>query len=362
MGCDYFDGFVLGVLMADNLKMNFDGHSLITPEAMTNEIFAGSIEESDTRFDVAKQDLLLSLTLVQQLIDSGAEPQTIVHRTAGVLHHLRHKFHPSIWRELIPVVQDHSTAEYFRQDPFTRWSFEKPRGYSGDAQLLDFIYGHPSVDDYIAQSSAVGLEIYDYTKEASSSVAVRERRDILTSYVDKTAMRCLDKPEVLAIAAGQLREANASVALREGRLERWVALDQDSMSIGSITRDFAGTAIEAIDGSVRSILSRHHNLGQFDLVYAAGLYDYLIDKVAIKLTERCLEMLKPGGQFLFANFAEDITVDGYMETYMNWALLLRTEEDMWRIIHAVADPAEFTAEVFFGENRNIVYGVIRRRG
>lgn len=347
--------------MADNLKLNFDGHSLITPEAMQNEIFAGQVAEGDTQFDVAKQDLLLSLTLVQQLIDAGAEPQTIVHRTAGVLHHLRHKFHPSIWRELIPVVQEHPTADYFHQDPFTRWSHEKPRGYSGDAQLLDFIYGHPSVDGYIAQSTPAGLEIYDYTKHASSSVAVRERRDLLTRYVDKTAMRCGEKPEILAIAAGQLREANQSVALRDGRLRRWVALDQDSQSIGSITRDFAGTAIEAIDGSVRSILSRHHKLGQFDLVYAAGLYDYLIDKVAIKLTERCLEMLKPGGEFLFANFAEDITVDGYMETYMNWALLLRSEDDMWRIIQAAADPDEFNSEVFFGENRNIVYAVIKRR-
>lgn len=348
--------------MADNLKMNFDGQSLITPEAMTSEIFAGSVNDSDKALDTAKQDVLLSLSLVQQLIDSAADPQTIIHRTAGLLHQLRHKFHPSIWRDIIPLVQNHSTAQYFLQDPFTRWSCEKPRGYSGDAQLLDFIYGHSSVDDYIAQSTDIGLAIYDYTKDASSSVAVRERRDILTRLVDKVAIGSLDKPEVLAIAAGQLREANQSGALRDGRLKRWVALDQDSLSIGSIARDFAGTAIEAIDGSVRSILSRHHNLGQFDLVYAAGLYDYLIDKVAIKLTERCLEMLKPGGQFLFANFAEEIAVDGYMETYMNWALLLRTEDDMWRIIHAVADPAEFTAEVFFGENRNIAYGVIRRRG
>lgn len=348
--------------MADNLKMNFDGHSLITPEAMTSEIFAGSVDDSENTLEIATQDLLLSLKLVQQLIEAGVEPQTIVHRTAGVLHHLRHKFHPSIWRELIPIVQAHETAQYFLQDPFTRWSSEKPRGYSGDAQLLDFIYGHSSVDEYIAQSTDTGLAIYDYTKDASSSVAVRERRDLLTKFVDKTAMASLEKPEVLAIAAGQLREANQSVALREGRLARWVALDQDSLSIGTIARDFAGTAVDAIDGSVRSILSRHHNLGTFDLIYAAGLYDYLIDKVAIKLTERCLEMLKPGGQFLFANFAEEITVDGYMETYMNWALLLRTEEDMWRIIRAVADPEDFTAEVFYGENRNIVYGVIRRRG
>lgn len=346
--------------MADNLNLQFDGHSLITPAAITDEIFPHQQLSEKTLTD-ARTELLLSLSLVQQFIDGGAEPQSVIHRTAGLLHQLRRRFEPSVWRELIPIVQNHSTAEYFLQDPFTRWSFEKPRGYSGDAQLLDFIYGHPSVDDYINSSSDIGLQLYDYTKAASSSVAVRERRDILTKYVDKTALASIEKPEILTIAAGHLREANRSVALREGRLKRWVALDQDPQSIGAISCDFNGTAVEAIDGSVRTILSRHHTLGQFDLVYSAGLYDYLVDKVAIKLTERCLEMLKPGGRYLFANFAEDIAVDGYMETYMNWALLLRSEADMWRIIHAVADPEQFTCEVFFGQNRNVVYGVIQRR-
>ncbi|TIQ14999.1 MAG: hypothetical protein E5X54_38475, partial [Mesorhizobium sp.] len=59
--------------------------------------------------------------------------------------------------------------------------------------------------------------------------------------------------EVLAIAAGHLREANRSTALRDGGLKRWVALDQDPQSVGLITRDFQGTAVEAIDGSVRTV-------------------------------------------------------------------------------------------------------------
>ena len=40
--------------------------------------------------------------------------------------------------------------------PFTRWSFEKPRGYSGDASLLDIDYKHRSADEMVALSSALG--------------------------------------------------------------------------------------------------------------------------------------------------------------------------------------------------------------
>ena len=76
--------------------------------------------------------------------------------------------------------------------------------------------------------------------------------------------------EVLTIAAGHLREADASEALREGRIKRWVALDQDPLSVGSITRDFSGKPVEASDGSVRGLLDNAYELGQFDLIYAAG--------------------------------------------------------------------------------------------
>lgn len=337
----------------------FDGESLITPELINGEIrphgrhyFNGG----------AKRRLIHLLDKAYEEFSSKScsEAEIISSLTKG-LHEIRVTTDGEMWRTLISAAQVHPVAEFFLQDPFTRWSFEKPRGYSGDAQLLDFIYGHPSVRHKIEQASAVGRQLYDYTKDASSSVAVRERRDILTREVDELAARLGGDAEVLAIAAGHLREANNSVALREGSIKRWVALDQDPLSVGSIERDFAATNVQAVRGSVRGILTDSYKLGQFDFVYAAGLYDYLSEKVAVKLTQRCLQMLKPNGAFLFANFADEIEVDGYMETFMNWALLLRTEADMWQIINASADPDAYDAKVYFGENRNVIYGCITKR-
>jgi SAM-dependent methyltransferase len=346
--------------LSNVLNRKFDGESLITPETISDEIFAQRSDDFKEQIAIAEAEVAILLNLAHQQFLNDAAPQQIIHEVAGRLHQSRERYHSSVWKEIIPLVQNHPVAEYFLQDPFTHWSFDKPRGYSGDAQLLDFIYGHPSVQDKIVAASPIGTALYDYTKDASSSVAVRERRDILTKYVDDIANVRGPDTEVLTIAAGHLREANSSAALAQGKIKRWVALDQDPLSVGAIMRDFHGTCIEAIDGSVRGILSRRQELGTFDFVYAAGLYDYLVDKVSIKLTQRCLEMLKPGGSFLFANFSQDIGVDGYMESFMNWALLLRTEQDMWDIINASIDPSLVEAEVFFGENRNIVYGVIRK--
>ncbi|MCZ8178324.1 MAG: class I SAM-dependent methyltransferase [Rhizobium sp.] len=341
-------------------EFSMDGESLITPESIAAHVVSPGAAASKEELRTARTAQALVLNIAMQQFEQRAEPQQIIHRIAGSLHELRQRYSPSVWQQLIPIAQQHPVAQYFLEDPFTRWSFEKPRGYSGDAGLLDFIYGHPSVAGQIAGASPLGKALYDYTKDASSSVAVRERRDLLTQHVDEIASSRGGEAEVLTIAAGHLREANRSVALKEGRLKRWVALDQDPMSVGLISRDFNGTCIEAVDGSVRGILGGRHDFGKFDFVYAAGLYDYLNDKVSIKLTQRCLNMLKPNGVFLFANFATDIKVDGYMETFMNWALLLRSEADMWRIINgSVGDmPAEGT--VRFGKNKNIVYGIIRK--
>lgn len=342
-------------------KNFLDGQSLVTPNSITAEFLsAHNTPPSDGDKLVAESELALILNLANHQINK-LMPPALIHSTLGLnLHTLRAKSSRALWEHLIPLAQNHGIAEYFLQDPFTRWSFVKPRGYSGDAQLIDFIYGHPSLDQEIANSSEIGLALYETNRNSSASIAVRERRDLLTQHVDEIANSRGSDAEILTIAAGHLREANRSSALQAGRIKRWVALDQDPLSVGSIRRDFAGTCIETVDGSVRSLLTNSHDLGRFDFVYAAGLYDYLNDKVSMKLTRKCLEMLKPNGVFMFANFSEDIIADGYMETFMNWALLLRTEEDMWRIIRDSTHDGDFESFVRFGANRNIVYGFIRK--
>ncbi|AZO53444.1 MULTISPECIES: class I SAM-dependent methyltransferase [unclassified Mesorhizobium] len=340
----------------------FDGKSLITAEAIAGGLRRGKPEHHGEAFETARAELALILQATQQQVEQQKFPAEIVRRLLSLLNALRAKVHPDVWQALIPLAQNHPLQKYFLEDPLTHWSFTKPRGYSGDAQLLDYIYCDPHVAESVANASEIGKALYSHTQNVPSCVAARERRDLLTRYVDETAATNGPETEVLAIAAGHLREANRSAALAEGRLKRWVALDQDPQSVGLIARDFQGTAVEAIDGSVRTVLTRSHKLGKFDLIYASGLYDYLQHNVAVKLTKTCLQMLKPNGTFLFANYAEGTPDAGYRETFMDWVLLLRSEVDMWNIINASVDRNTVEAQVYFGENRNVLYGVIQKRG
>jgi len=337
-----------------------DGKSLITPEAFLREFAHPRPVAFETQFEEASAHLALILNFAHQQFAAEAEPAPIINRVARELHKIRLKYSGSVWQALIPMAQQHPVASFFLQDPFTRWSFSKPRGYSGDAHLLDFIYRHSSVEKDIAGASNLGRQLYESTSDSASSQAVRERRDILAAKVDEVADANGPGSEVFTIAAGHLREAERSKALKSKKLKRWVALDQDPQSIATIRQDWAGTAIEPLDGSVRTILGNTSSVGTFDLVYAAGLYDYLAQNVSIKLTQRCLRLLKPGGIFLFANFAQGISDDGFMETFMNWPLLLRSEKQMWNIIEGSVDNSIVDANVFFGANHNVIYGVIIR--
>jgi SAM-dependent methyltransferase len=336
-----------------------DDSSLITSDQIRKygRISGHPVDPDELREQSAK--LALVLDLAHRGFVGQQPPGSIVDRLAGRLHELRREASPGVWRQLIALAQQHPVADYLLQDPFTRWSFEKPRGYSGDASLLDIYYKHPSAAGIVASSSALGRKIYAYTSEAPSSVAGRERRQILTRSVDATA-RQIDGAEILAIACGHLREAEDSKALAQGKLKRWVGLDQDPVSVATANRDLAGSVVEAMEGSVRNLLRRAYSLGTFDLVYASGLYDYLPRSIGVRLLQRGMELLKPGGEFVFANFSDEITTDGYMETFMDWPLILRSADDMWDIINAAVDRNAVEAAVYYGSNRNIVYGTVRK--
>lgn len=339
----------------------FDGQSLITPESIAIRAASLKAVSHDEQFATALPRLALVLQIAQQRFKSGGDPARTTDHLFGEMHKLRASLDPAVWHELVPIAQNHALSAFVHQDPLTRWSFEKPRGYSGDAQLLDFIYGHESTDAAVVSATSLGRAIYSYLREAPAAQAVRERRDLLTHHVDQIATARGPGAEILTIAAGHLREADRSTALRDGRISRWIALDQDPLSVGSVARDFRGTPVDAIDGSVKGLLKDTYKLGTFDLIYSAGLYDYLVHGVAVKLAQTCMRMLKPNGVLLFANFSPELTDDGYMETFMNWALLLRSESDMWDIINASVDRNTVESTVHFGANRNIVYGIIKKR-
>lgn len=247
---------------------------------------------------------------------------------------------------------EHPVLEAIFGDPMTHRAFEKPRGYAGDAVMMDYLYGIHSAGQAEAQASELGRAIYRYIRNRPAGQAVRFRREHLAGIIDGLAAR-KDQPSVLAIAAGHLREAELSQALATGKIGRFVALDADADSLREVETRYGPMGVTTVHGSVRRILAGKIGLGTFAFVYAAGLYDYLNDAVAQALTGRMFEMTNPGGHVLVPNFAPSVKDRAYMETFMNWDLVYRDRHDMASLIEGI-DPAQIESRTIYGDPPNSV--------
>src|SRR5262245_57463549 len=166
------------------------------------------------------------------------------------------------WSEFARACLNHPLRRVVHQDPFTYRAFSKPRGYAGDAVMMDYIYGLGEASEAASSATPLGRAIFSHMSTRPSAHAVRYRRRLLASLIDRTAVRGGDS--VFALAAGHLREVELSHAIRNNQITRFIAVDQDTESLAVVARDYARLGIDAVAGSVRQILSGKTQPGTFD--------------------------------------------------------------------------------------------------
>jgi len=272
----------------------------------------------------------------------------------GELHKLRSTLPAHSWRQWAEVqVRGHAIYPALLEDPFVRHSAERPRGYPGDAELLDYIYESGNILPALQQASDLGRRLYDYTHTAPAPAAVRGRLELAIAEIERLAAGG-GRPHILSVACGHLREAPRLASLRDGRLGRFVALDQDPLSLALVRRDWADRGVEVREGSALGLIrTGREDFGRFDFIYALGLYDYLSDEAGRRLLAAAVDMLNPGGRVWIANFTENLWSSGYMEAVMDWWLVYRSEAQLASMAEYV-DPAKVASQrVFYEPCRNV---------
>lgn len=249
----------------------------------------------------------------------------------------------------------HPIREIMHLCQMTCRSFHKPRGYAGDAVMLDHIYGLGEAK-FAPHPATLAGQVYFATMNSASVRAVRFRRTVLAKLIDETVHRVGDgMARILSIAAGHLREAELSQAVMGGRVGELIALDQDVESLEVINRDYAGRNIRTVHGSVRQLIGGKQKFSGCDLVYAAGLFDYLEQPVGKRLVENMFDMVRPGGKIMVANFTHDIPDAGYMETMMDWWLVCRSQEQVADLFSGLPQEHIGKLEIFCDPDQNIIF-------
>lgn len=259
------------------------------------------------------------------------------------------------------IVMRHPIAELAHGCPVTRRSFEKPRGYPGDAALLDLIYG---VGDGLVtpHPATIAGQVNFYVAHSTACRAVRWRRQIIAAQIADVAAASPTGASILSVACGHLREVELLSPTVLRGVREFHALDQDATSLAEVDRRYGAMAgLKTVEGSVKSILRRRTTFENLDFVYSAGLFDYLAPPIAMRLIERLFGFLRPGGRLLVANFTPTVEDVGYMETFMDWRLIYRNREELRQLFDALPRDATTRFDSFEDERGAVAYAAVEKK-
>ena len=94
--------------------------------------------------------------------------------------------------------------------------------------------------------------------------------------------------------------------------------------------------------SIKRLLRDHtlfDGFGEFDVVYSAGLFDYLRTPTAVQLARDLYSRVSPGGELLVANMVPENQSRWYMEHHLDWPLLYRTRQELLELAGSAAPGA-----------------------
>lgn len=229
------------------------------------------------------------------------------------------------WPRAIAQCRRHSLFHFFQADPLTRRAFRKPRGYAADAIMLDYVYAEKPgpVDE-------VGRAAFSLTSTSTLCQSLRSRRDTFASIIDEVATQ-RHRPRVASIAAGHLREADVSGAIRSAELRELVAFDVDDLNLAVVRRDYGRLGVRTRSGAIADLMRGRIDLGSFDFIYSAGLFDNLSDNAARGVVSALCQALRPGGRLTIANFTTGCEGDAFVEAFMDWFVTYRSVDELRRL-------------------------------
>lgn len=229
------------------------------------------------------------------------------------------------WPQMRATLQQHSLHKVLLEDPFSGRSARRPRGYPGDAALIDIIYDKASPDPMTRR----GRELFDVSVGFQAAEGVRQRRAYAETLV--TTAWAAGK-RILVLACGHFREGDALIGKD---ITNITLVDQDEESLAVIRKNHGDRADLQAANVFRHLRAAVGRGDQFDLIYTLGLTDYLDDPTMELLHRLAKACLAPNGVFLLANFLPGHLGIGWMDAVMDWQLIYRDEAGLTTFADAV---------------------------
>ena len=245
--------------------------------------------------------------------------------------------------ELAPVHRSFAQAALhplILRAPFVFRTYTKPLGYAGDYKMVNQILDDPR------QGQSTYFQIVNTAfLQTAVATAHRNRIEMLVDFLERMAdaARQAGRPfRILNVGCGPAIEIQRFLQkypdpeLLSFELvdfsEETLAWTRDTLS--TITKRIGkSVVIDYVHDSVHQLLKRRIDPSQagtrdFDVVYCAGLFDYLSDKVCSRLVTHFVARMHHGGRLLITNVHSDNPERPGMEHLLEWYLIYRDESKM----------------------------------
>ncbi len=239
--------------------------------------------------------------------------------------------------------------------PFIYRTFQKPLGYAGDYEMVNMILRDP-----LEGSSMFAKILNLYILSQAPAEAHRNRVKYLNDHLRGETQRMArsgKKARIFNLGCGPAGEVqqflteddlsdradltlvdfNDETLENSGRLLEKIRLEKGR-----------STGIKMVKKSVNQILKETlakggmPEGGPYDLIYCAGLFDYLSDRICKRLMNIFYEVLAPGGLLIATNVDASNPIRNLMEYMLEWHLVYRNQAQLQQLNPDDAPPGSFT--------------------
>jgi extracellular factor (EF) 3-hydroxypalmitic acid methyl ester biosynthesis protein len=225
-------------------------------------------------------------------------------------------------------------GEAFSEDTMQGFVCKKPHGYHGDYEIIDRIYM-----EWISPKKH--LENWDkFFHWQAAPKAVRNRKKYFKNILSEIDQSQVIEPAVLNVGSGPCRDIYEYKCKHPLSKIHFDCLDMDSKAIEYSKQLLNGSNITFFCENA----FRFRSEKQYDLIWSAGLFDYLDNEKFVFLLRSLMKMLTINGKMVIGNFSTLNPSRNYME-FGEWFLFHRDITELTELAgKAGVDPDSVSIE------------------
>lgn len=224
------------------------------------------------------------------------------------------------------------TFAHFMSSRFLDRCMTKPRAFTGDYGTIDLIY-----DAEPAGDGRLGSMVDRWALELPVCRAIRNRRSMTAAYLHEAlaAWQPVSPMPVVSLGCGSAREVFdlfASAPSYLGPLVTCVDRDSDALNhVGALANaQWLGGRLRLLHADVVRLAAGGGgvSIAPQQLVYCAGLIEYLPDDQVIAILNWAYETLRLGGSVILGSLVPDNPNKPFLDWIVEWDLVHRSPEEL----------------------------------